>query len=115
MLQQDQELIALVVAGTIMLLMLGIFIISFLFFYQKKHNTHLSEKEILRSSFKQELLKTRIEIQEETLAHVSREIHDNISQVLSFVKLNLAMIEDADEASKKKDPGKPRTGSPNHS
>jgi signal transduction histidine kinase len=102
MLQQDQELMALIIAGTIMLLMLGIFIIGFLFFYQKKHNTHLSEKDNLRSEFKQELLKTRIEIQEETLTHISREIHDNVSQVLSFVKLNLAMADDTNENNKQK-------------
>jgi hypothetical protein len=100
--QQDQELIALIVAGTIMLLLLGIFIIGFLFFYQKKHNSHLSEKESLISEFKQELLKTQIEIQEDTLNNISREIHDNITQVLSFVKLNLGMIDGADQKTQEK-------------
>jgi len=100
--QQDQELIAVIVAGTIMLLLLGIFIISFLFFYQKKHNNHLSEKENLQSAFKQELLQTQIEIQEQTLTNISREIHDNITQVLSFIKLNLGMINNADSKTQTK-------------
>jgi len=99
---QDHETIILIIAGTIMLLMLGLFIVGFLFFYQRRHNSHIHEKENLRSAFKQELLKTKIEIQEETLTHISREIHDNISQVLSFVKLNLAMIDNTDEQSKNK-------------
>jgi signal transduction histidine kinase len=99
---QDHESIILIIAGTVMLLMLGLFIIGFLFFYQRRHNSHIHEKESLRSAFKQELLKTQIEIQEETLTYISREIHDNISQVLSFVKLNLAMIDNTDEHSKKK-------------
>jgi len=85
------ENIVIIAAGTIMLLLLGIFIVSFLFFYQKKHNTHLDEQEKLQSLFQQELLKTRIEVQEQTLTHISREIHDNVTQVLSFVKLNLAI------------------------
>jgi len=85
-----------------MLLMLGIFIISFLFFYQRKHNNHLSEKESLKAAFDQELLKTRIEIQEDTLTYVSREIHDNITQVLSFVKLNLGMVDEMNENTKTK-------------
>jgi flagellar basal body-associated protein FliL len=34
----DEENILLIIAGTIMFLMLGIFIIAFLFFYQKKRN-----------------------------------------------------------------------------
>ena len=55
------------------------------------------EQAELRSQFSQEILKARLEIQEETQTHISREIHDNITQVLSFVKLNLAMIVNADE------------------
>ncbi|GAA4336741.1 hypothetical protein GCM10023149_45830 [Mucilaginibacter gynuensis] len=96
MLQQDEEVITLIIAGTIMLLLLGMFIISFLFFYQRKHNNHLSEKTQLQSKFHQELLKTQIEVQEQTLNHISREIHDNIGQVLSFVKLSLATVKNMD-------------------
>jgi signal transduction histidine kinase len=102
MYQQDQQSIVLIIAGTIMLLMLGIFIVGFLFFYQRRHNSHITEKETIRSAFKQELLKTRIEIQEETLTNISREIHDNITQVLSFIKLNLAMVNEVDDISKQK-------------
>ena len=67
MLQQDQQFISLIVAGTIMLLLLGIFIITFLFFYQKKHNHHLSEKEILQANFKQILLQSQMEVREQTM------------------------------------------------
>jgi signal transduction histidine kinase len=88
---KDEEVIVLIIAGTIMLLLLGIFIISFLFFYQKKHNQHSIDKEQLQARFQQELLKTQVEMQEQTLNHISREIHDNVTQVLSFVKLNLAI------------------------
>ncbi|AMR31111.1 hypothetical protein A0256_06570 [Mucilaginibacter sp. PAMC 26640] len=91
MLQENQQSIVIVIVGTIMLLLLGLFIIGFLFFYQRKHNGHIAEQEHLKSVFQQELLKTQIEMQEQTLNYVSREIHDNITQVLSFVKLNLAM------------------------
>jgi signal transduction histidine kinase len=88
---KDEEVIVLIIAGTIMLLLLGIFIISFLFFYQKKHNQNAIDKEQLQARFQQELLKTQVEMQEQTLNHISREIHDNVTQVLSFVKLNLAI------------------------
>jgi signal transduction histidine kinase len=97
MFQQDQEVIILIIAGTIMLLLLGMFIISFLFFYQKKHNSHITEKSQLQAQFDQEMLKAQLEIQEQTLTHVSREIHDNIGQVLSFVKLSLASAKSNDE------------------
>jgi two-component system, NarL family, sensor kinase len=46
-----------------------------------------SSKKNLR--FQQELLKSKIEIQNQTFQNISQEIHDNIGQVLSLVKLNL--------------------------
>lgn len=96
----DQENILLVVAGTIMFLLLGIFIIGFLFFYQKKRTAHLAEQEQLHSAFSQEILTTRIEVQEQTLNYISQELHDNIGQVLSFVKLNLGTANTLPDADK---------------
>lgn len=87
--QADQDYVLIIVAGTIMLLLLGIFIISFLFFYQKKRTIHITEQEHLKAVFSQEILTTQIEVQEQTLNYISQELHDNIGQVLSFVKLNL--------------------------
>jgi signal transduction histidine kinase len=92
MLFKDEEVILIIIAGTALLLLLGFFMVGFLLMFQKKQNKNAVEKAELRSSFKQELLKTRIEIQEETLNNVSREMHDNITQVLSFVKLNLGVL-----------------------
>jgi signal transduction histidine kinase len=84
-----------------MLLLLGMFIISFLFFYQKKRSNHLAQQKQLQANFQKELLKSQIEIQEQTLNNTSREIHDNITQVLSFVKLNLGLLNNSLDDEKK--------------
>jgi signal transduction histidine kinase len=84
-----EENILVIAAGTAMLLLLGFFIISFMFFYQRKRTLHVAEQEQLKSAFSQEILTTQIEVQEQTLNYISQELHDNIGQVLSFVKLNL--------------------------
>lgn len=39
--------------------------------------------------FEQTLLRSKLEIQEETFNYISKEIHDNIGQVLSLVRINL--------------------------
>lgn len=98
----DEENILLVVAGTIMFLLLGIFIIGFLFFYQRKRNMHIAEQDQLRSAFSQEILTTQIEVQEQTLNYISQELHDNIGQVLSFVKLNLGTTANMEEQQKQR-------------
>lgn len=101
MLFQEEEFILIIIAGTALLLLLGVFMVVFMLMYQKKQNKNLLEKEHLKASFKQEMLKTQIEIQEQTLNDISREIHDNITQVLSFVKLNLGLLNNSLDEEKK--------------
>ena len=80
---------AAIIATTIVFLVLGAFIVMIMLVYRKRRNLHIIEKISLQANFKQELLKAQLEIQEQTLTYIGREIHDNIGQVLSFVKLTL--------------------------
>ncbi|HKO81555.1 MAG TPA: ATP-binding protein [Chitinophagaceae bacterium] len=50
--------------------------------------------------FEQTLLKSKLEIQEHTFNDISREIHDNIGQVLSLVRINLNTLKAPDDADK---------------
>jgi signal transduction histidine kinase len=47
----------------------------------------------METRFQQEILLSQLEIQEQTLKNISQEIHDNIGQTLSLVKLNLNTID----------------------
>jgi signal transduction histidine kinase len=89
MLQTKEDLIAFVATGTIMFLLLGFFIINFLLVYQRRQLEYFKERERLKNKFHQELLTAHLEIHEHTLKHIAQEIHDNIGQVLSFIKLSL--------------------------
>src|ERR1700748_3123889 len=93
----SNELYVVLISTTVFFTFLAGFIIYFIVLYQKRQVQNRAEREVLESNFKQEFLKARLEMQEQTFAHVSRELHDNVNQVLSFVKLNLAMIKDAGE------------------
>src|ERR1700753_3886048 len=93
----SNELYVVLASTTVFFVFLVGFIIYFIVLYQKRQVQNKAEREVLESNFKQEFLKARLEMQEQTFAHVSRELHDNVNQVLSFVKLNLAMINDAGE------------------
>lgn len=85
----EKEIVTIVLVGSIITLLVVAFLVSFVYFYQRRHFAFLQEKEQIRSQFQEELLKTRLEIQEETFKKISEEIHDNIGQTLSFIKLNL--------------------------
>jgi signal transduction histidine kinase len=76
------------------------FIIYFVILYRNKQIRNKQEKEQLQARYSQEMLRAQIEMQEQTLANISRELHDNISQVLSFVKLDLALTDGMAEPDK---------------
>ncbi len=84
--------IKIVIAITLLLILITLFVIFFLFFYQKRYYQYIKEKQLLQSQFSQSLLQSQIEIQEQTLQHISRELHDNLGQVASLIKINLNTI-----------------------
>ena len=81
--------ITLVLIGSAFFILVAVGIIVLFLVYQKKQLRMLMQKQQLENQFQQELLNTRLEVHENTLNQVSQEIHDNIGQVLSLVKLNL--------------------------
>jgi two-component system, NarL family, sensor kinase len=87
---QTSDLVLAIVAISILILLLLSFIISFLFIYKERKKQHIFEKTQLQSQFSQTLLQSQLEIQEQTLKTISQEIHDNVGQVLTLAKLNLA-------------------------
>ena len=87
--EASENLKQVLYGGTIAFLVLAGFIIFFSVMYLRRKNKHILEKREMQSRYQQELLKTQLEIQEQTLKTISQEIHDNIGQVLSLAKLNL--------------------------
>jgi len=62
-------------------------IIGFIIQYHKRKLIHEKEKAILNEQHIQELLSTKLEIQNQTLADIGREIHDNIGQKLTLASI----------------------------
>lgn len=87
----DISLVVLISTITVLIIaMLTIFL--FAVFYKSKAKL-LREKQLLES----EVSKSQIEIREEFMRNVGKELHDNIGQVLSTVKLQLSMSSDRDK------------------
>lgn len=96
------DIVVLIFGGSVLLVSLALFIISFLFYYQRRQLKNIKEKQVMQSQFSQTLLQTQLEIQEQTLKNISQEIHDNVGQVLTLAKLNLATTSVAEEAANDK-------------
>ncbi|GAB4031995.1 sensor histidine kinase [Spirosoma jeollabukense] len=53
------------------------------------------ELSTLKAQYEQEILTSQLEVQNATLQHVSEELHDNIGQLLSVVRINLNVVEES--------------------
>ncbi len=71
---------------------MALFILIITFMYRKKQIAFQEKINNIEINYEKNLLKTRLEIQEQTFQHISREIHDNISLSLTLAKLNLNTI-----------------------
>lgn len=75
---EHNYLVALIIYGIILMLTLIGIIVVFIVIHKQR-----------TQKYKEALLHTRIEVQEQALDWVSREIHDNIGQILSLVRMQL--------------------------
>jgi two-component system, NarL family, sensor kinase len=85
--------ITIIIVITLLFLSLATFIVGILLIYQKKQIAYQRHIINLKSEYEEALLKTQLEIQEQTFQSISQEIHDNISLSLTLVKLNLNTLD----------------------
>ena len=86
---KDTEIIIAIVAASILFILLTGFIVAFLFFYNRKKRIHFEELKEQQRFLKEEGFRSEMEIREQTLRHISEEIHDNVGQLMLVAKLNL--------------------------
>lgn len=66
-----------------------------LIFHQKNQIQHLQQALLLKAQYDKEILQSQIEVQQQTLQNVGRELHDNIGQLLSVAKINLNVLRES--------------------
>lgn len=88
---ERKEIQLLVISLGIVFLTLLVILLVIFFYFLKKKNTYLVEKMEADRYFQSELIKTRIEIKDQTLSEISKELHDNIGQIVSVGIMQLNM------------------------
>ncbi|HMF69824.1 MAG TPA: histidine kinase, partial [Flavitalea sp.] len=83
------EVVFSILIATTVLFLLAAFIIVFVIVYQRRKGAHLNEMAAIKSHFQKVLLETKLEIKEQTLQHIATELHDNLGQIASLIKINL--------------------------
>lgn len=86
--EQQQDILITIIVASVFFVLLGIFLLVLLFVFLRRQRKNEKEKEEMRNHFEKTLLKSQIEIQDQTIDYVAKEIHDNIGQILFLAKLN---------------------------
>lgn len=89
----SDHIIFLVGVATLIFLVAAFFLLLYVSLYNERKKRHIQEKLHLKSQYENELVKTQMEVQEQTLQTIASEIHDNIGQLLSITKLTLSTVD----------------------
>ncbi|PRY08952.1 histidine kinase [Pontibacter ummariensis] len=86
------DVLLLITVGTLLLLLLVVVVAFLVLAYRRNRLLHHDEVNRLVQAYQKELLKARIEMQEQTFLSIAQEIHDNVGQVMALVRLNLSTL-----------------------
>lgn len=89
---EQMEIYTLLFAAISVFLILASFIIYFVLLYRRRQQKTIIEKKEIKLHYEAELLKTHIEVQEQTMQTIAADLHDNIGQLLSLTALTLNSI-----------------------
>ena len=82
------EILATFIASAGLLIVgIAIIFITFLIISRQRRNALYLAQKKLKADYEKQLLQSQIEVQESTLSTVSKELHDNVNQLLSTAKL----------------------------
>jgi two-component system, NarL family, sensor kinase len=90
----DKYIIPLFVAGSLLLTLFAFFLIAYLLVQKRKQNKYQLEKQKMIFDHQNNILRAKIEEHENTMDHLSKELHDNIKSVLGFAQMSMYKIED---------------------
>src|SRR4051812_38770374 len=88
----QKEGFLLIGTSMIILLALVLSVLAVMLIYRKRKLDHAKEVHTMNERFAKEMLNTQLEIQQQTMQQIGREIHDNVGQKLTLASLYVQQI-----------------------
>lgn len=95
-----KELIFSIAIVTVVFLFLFVWLLVFLFYYQRRKKNFIEDQQKMEENYRMELTRVQHEIQQETIQQIGYELHDNIGQLVTVAKIHLQNLMKTDEESK---------------
>lgn len=94
------ELLVDSLAGVLIFFLVTCMVVVVLILYQRRKARHRRHIVDLNKRFAEELLKSQLEMQEETFNRISQEIHDNVGQIMSLAKVQINIMTESNDMNK---------------
>jgi len=89
-----EQITTTIFAVIFVLLFFGVLFIVMLSYIHYRRRQNAREKKEMQDQFDQQLMQSRLEIQEQTFRYLSEEIHDHVGQLLSLAKIQLSSFKE---------------------
>ncbi|HEY9046753.1 MAG TPA: histidine kinase [Ohtaekwangia sp.] len=97
-----KEGLLLIGTSMIVLIVFLLAVLAVMIIYRKRKLEHQEEIEDMNERFSHELLQTQVEVQQQTMQYIGREIHDNVGQKLTLAVLYAQQLTDDNPESQKR-------------
>jgi signal transduction histidine kinase len=87
------DIILLVIISTCILFIAAGAMLTYVRLYNERKKKHFEEKKNMASEFDRQLMRAQLETQEATMSMLSKELHDNIGQLLNSTKLLIGVTQ----------------------
>jgi signal transduction histidine kinase len=89
----SQEGILLIGTTMVVLTAFALTVLAVMIIYRKRKLQHTQEIREINEKFARELLEAQLEVQQQTMQHIGREIHDNVGQQLTLAFLYMQQLQ----------------------
>jgi two-component system, NarL family, sensor kinase len=83
------QFLIFIIVVTIVIALFVLFFVVIVYIFKKRQNKHLRQLQTIKNDYEKNILGAQLEMQEATLQHISKEIHDDINLGLTLAKLTL--------------------------
>jgi signal transduction histidine kinase len=99
--EKQEDILVTIIISSVFFVLLAVFLLVMLYLFLRKQRQNQKEKEEMKNRFEQTIIKSQLEIQNQTLNYIGYEIHDDTAQVVYLSMLRIANLkEQVDEKEK---------------
>jgi signal transduction histidine kinase len=92
--EKQEDILVTIIISSVFFVLLAVFLLVMLYLFLRKQRKNQKEKEEMKNRFEQTIIKSQLEIQNQTLNYIGSEIHDDTAQVVYLSMLRIANLKE---------------------